>query len=202
MPPSEDERRLSAGFFERDVEAVARALVGVTLMVEDVGGVIVETEAYDADDPASHAFGGRTPRNASMFGPPGCAYVYRSYGLHWCLNFVCRTGSGVLIRAIEPTAGIGCMVERRHTPEVRRLCAGPGRLCQALGVDIRLDGRRLDEPPFTLRTGGQALTIAVGPRIGISRAIDAPRRFCLVGSRFLSRPIVMPAAGPSPAGIG
>jgi DNA-3-methyladenine glycosylase len=151
--------------------------------------MIVETEAYDATDPASHCFRGRTRRNASMFGQPGHAYVYRSYGLHWCLNFVCATASGVLIRAIEPAVGLDRMAERRKTAEVRRLCAGPGRLCQALGIDIRLDGRSLDQPPFELRLGQHAVMVSAGPRIGISQGVETPWRFCLDGSRFLSRPM-------------
>jgi len=182
--------RLPADFFARDVATVARALIGATLLVDGVGGVIVETEAYDETDPASHCFRGRTARNASMFGPPGHAYVYRSYGLHWCLNFVCATASGVLIRALEPTIGLDRMAERRGTAELRRLCAGPGRLCQALGIDIALDGRSLYRPPFGLWCGEQAV-VDTGPRIGISRGIDTPWRFGLRGSRFLSRP--MPA---------
>ena len=188
MPPSNDQARLPAAFFARDVETVARALIGTMLLVDGVGGMIVETEAYDASDPASHCFGGRTARNASMFGPPGHAYVYRSYGIHWCLNFVCAPTSGVLIRALEPVAGLDRMAERRGIGEVRRLCAGPGRLCQALGVDNRLDGHALDAPPFMLSAGEEGVTVSAGPRIGISRAIETPWRFCLAGSRFLSRP--------------
>jgi DNA-3-methyladenine glycosylase len=128
-----------------------------------------------------------------MFGPPGHAYVYRSHGLHWCLNFVCRTASGVLIRALEPNAGLDRMAERRGLGDVRRLCAGPGRLCQALGVDKRLDGRSLDQPPFALSAGEQSVLVTAGPRIGISRAVDTPWRFCLAGSRFLSRPVATAA---------
>jgi len=180
--------QLPAGFFDKDVETVARALIGITLLIDGVGGIIVETEAYDEDDPASHSFRGPTARNASMFGPPGHAYVYRSHGIHWCLNFVSRAVSGVLIRALEPTAGLDAMASRRATGEIRRLSAGPGRLCQALGIDKRLDGRSLAQPPFELSGGDQTVRITAGPRIGISRAIDTPWRFCLEGSRFLSRP--------------
>jgi DNA-3-methyladenine glycosylase len=189
MTPTDNERQLPAGFFAREVETVARALIGTTLLVGGVGGMIVETEAYDATDPASHCFRGRTPRNASMFGPPGHAYVYRSYGIHWCLNFVCAPASGVLIRALEPAVGLERMAERRGTAEVRRLCAGPGRLCQALGIDFRLDGRSLDQPPFELRLGEHSVMVSAGPRIGISRGLETPWRFCLGGSRFLSRPM-------------
>jgi DNA-3-methyladenine glycosylase len=180
--------RLAADFFARDVATVARALIGTTLLVDGVGGTIVETEAYDAGDPASHCFGGRTARNASMFGPAGHAYVYRSYGLHWCLNFVCVPASGVLVRALEPTAGIARMIERRGTSKPRQLCAGPGRLCQALGIDIALDGRPLDAPPFALWHDAPAIAVTAGPRIGISKAVETPWRFCREGSLFLSRP--------------
>lgn len=190
MAPIDYEGRLEASFFGVDVVTVARALIGAVLLVDGVGGIIVETEAYDASDPASHCFHGPTPRNASMFGPPGRAYVYRSHGLHWCLNFVCSNASGVLIRALEPTSGLDRMAERRGISDIRRLCAGPGRLCQALAVDKRLDGQRLDGPPFALWLGEQPVPIVAGPRIGISRGVDTPWRFCHAGSHFLSRPIV------------
>ena len=173
---------------------VARALIGASLFVAGVGGRIVETEAYDESDPASHTFGGRTLRNAVMFGPPGRAYIYRSYGLHWCLNFVCMPtghGAGVLIRALEPTHGIAVMRERRSPQELRLLCSGPGRLCQALGVSHALNGLRLDRQPFRLRPRGDAagLVVASGARIGISKARELPWRFGLAGSPFLSRPL-------------
>jgi len=188
MPSTNQDQRLPAGFFTRDVETVARGLIGTVLLVDGVGGMIVETEAYDAGDPASHCFRGPTARNASMFGAPGHAYVYRSYGIHWCLNFVCLTASGVLIRALEPTVGLDRMAERRGTAELRRLCAGPGRLCQALGIDDRLDGHALDLPPFELRPAERIARVSAGPRIGVSRGVETPWRFCLDGSRFLSRP--------------
>ncbi|WP_083937430.1 DNA-3-methyladenine glycosylase [Sphingomonas sp. PR090111-T3T-6A] len=187
MPLIDEGPQLPADFFARDVETVARALIGVTLLVDGVGGVIVETEAYDANDPASHCYRGRTSRNASMFGPPGRAYVYRSYGIHWCLNFVCLPASGVLIRALEPTAGLDQMAERRGTADLRRFCAGPGRLCQALGIGGRYDGHSLNQPPFELWPCTRPASISAGPRIGISVGVETPWRFCLEGSSFPSR---------------
>ncbi|USU10087.1 DNA-3-methyladenine glycosylase [Sphingomonadaceae bacterium OTU29MARTA1] len=175
-------------FFDRAVDHVARDLIGATLLVDGVGGIIVETEAYDADDPASHSARGPTPRNAAMFGPAGHAYVYRSYGIHWCFNIVCRPGSAVLIRAIEPTHGLDTMIARRRLGDPRLLCAGPGRLCQALGVDKTLDHAPLDGPPFTLEPAPAPSSIHIGPRIGITLATDTPWRFCRTGSRFLSKP--------------
>lgn len=181
---------MDPAFFDRSVVDVARALVGATLMVDGVGGVIVETEAYHAGDPAAHSYGGRTPRNAAMFGPPGHAYVYRSYGLHWCMNVVggAEEAAAVLVRALEPTLGLDVMTARRGTGESRLLCAGPGRLCQALGITGAMNDVPLDEPPFALVPAKVEPVLLVGPRVGISRAVDEPWRFGLAGSRFLSRP--------------
>ena len=188
---------LHRSFFARDVLAVARDLIGVTLLVKGVGGIIVEVEAYDHTDPASHCYNGRrTPSNASMFLPAGHAYVYRSYGVHWCLNFVCGTdpmGSAVLIRALEPVAGLAAMRKRRGDFKVTQLCAGPGRLTQALGITKALDGKPLDAPPFSLHPPPRALALSIGPRIGITRAIELPWRFGLKDSPFLSRRFRNPA---------
>ncbi len=162
------------------------------LLVEGVGGIVVETEAYDRQDPASHSFRGRTTRNASMFGPTGHAYVYRSYGLHWCLNAVCGTeasGSAVLIRALEPMVGIDLMRERRGVSDPRQLCRGPGRLCQALGVTGALDGRALDQPPFAIEDRSGPVEVVAGRRVGITCGTETPWRFGLAGSAFLSRPL-------------
>jgi DNA-3-methyladenine glycosylase len=185
-------KRLSRDFFARSVHEVAPELIGATLLVEGVGGTIVEVEAYDQDDPASHGFRGRTARTASMFGPPGHAYVYRSYGIHWCLNLVCA-GEGraeaALVRALEPVQGLEAMRERRGVEPERALCSGPGKLCQALGITRDLDGLALDEPPFELLARETEPPLAVGPRIGITRAVERPWRYGLAGSPFLSRPI-------------
>jgi DNA-3-methyladenine glycosylase len=184
--------KLDRDFFARSVHDVAPDLIGVTLLVDGIGGPIVEVEAYDHEDPAAHGYGGRTERNASMFGPPGHAYVYRSYGIHWCLNFVCSsTGSAeaVLIRALEPHEGIDAMQTRRGVDDARLLCAGPGRLCQSLGITREHDGLSLDEPPFTLIDRVSSPEITVGPRIGITRAADRPWRYARAGSKFLSRRI-------------
>jgi DNA-3-methyladenine glycosylase len=183
--------RLRRSFFDRSVHTVAPELIGATLLVNGVGGIIVEVEAYHHTDPAAHSFGGRTARNAIMFGPPGFAYVYRSYGMHWCLNFVCEeegSASAVLIRALESTQGTAAMKRRRGVSDERLLCSGPGKLCQALAVTSKYDGLALDRAPFELfaRTGN--VEIAAGVRIGITKAAEKPWRYGLKGSRFLSRP--------------
>jgi DNA-3-methyladenine glycosylase len=181
---------LARDFFARSVHDVAPDLVGCTLLVDGVGGTIVEVEAYDYEDPASHGFRGRTERNRSMFGAPGLAYVYRSYGIHWCLNLVCEdegVPAAVLIRALEPTHGLDRMGARRGVEDVRLLCSGPGKLCQALAVTGGHDGLPVDRPPFELYDTVGRVELVTGPRVGISAAADLPWRYGLAGSRFLSR---------------
>lgn len=177
-------------FYVRHPTVVARELIGARIWVEGVGGVIVETEAYHHEDPASHSFSGPTPRNASMFGPVGHAYVYRSYGIHWCLNVVCGEdpGNAVLIRALEPTDGLELMRERRGPVADHLLMSGPGRLCQALAVTKAHDGLPLNTPPFALAARTTEPEILVGPRIGLTKGVETPWRFGLKGSRHLSKP--------------
>lgn len=163
----------------------ARGLLGWTLLVDGVGGVIVEAEAYTADDPASHSFSGQTRRNASMFGPPGTIYVYRSYGVHWCVNVAVEpegVGAAVLLRALEPTHGLAMMRQRRGIDDVRRLCSGPGRLTQALAITGAHDGATVGQPPFVLQPPGGRVAVAATPRIGISKATGRPWRFVVSGS--------------------
>jgi len=181
---------LDREFFARSVHEVAPALIGCTLLVDGVGGPIVEVEAYDHEDPASHGFRGETARNRSMFGPPGHAYVYRSYGIHWCLNLVCQekgVAAAVLLRGLEPAHGVEEMRARRDLDEPRLLCSGPGRLCQALAVTEEHDGLPLDLPPFELRAREEEPELVTGPRVGITQAADLPWRYGLAGSPFLSR---------------
>ena len=184
--------RLSRRFFARSVHDVAPDLIGASLMVNGIGGRIVEVEAYHHTDPAAHSYAGQTPRNAVMFGPPGFAYVYRSYGIHWCLNFVCEaegSASAVLIRALEPTAGLSTMRRRRGQKDERMLCSGPGKLGEALAITRdRFNGLPLDKPPFELRAHSEEPAIVTGPRIGITKAADVPWRYGLKGSPFLSKP--------------
>jgi DNA-3-methyladenine glycosylase len=183
--------RLRRDFFAHSVHRVAPDLIGARLLVNGVGGRIVEVEAYHHTDAAAHSYGGRTERNAVMFGPPGYAYVYRSYGVHWCLNFVCEgegSASAVLIRALEPTDGLATMRRRRGVKDERLLCAGPGRLCEALGVTHAHNGLALDKPPFGLSARTEKIALAIGPRIGLTKAVELPWRYGLRGSRFLSRP--------------
>jgi DNA-3-methyladenine glycosylase len=188
MPLSPKIRR---NFFDRPVLRVAPDLIGATLLVNGAGGEIVEVEAYHHTDPAAHSYRGPTERNAVMFGPPGTAYVYRSYGIHWCLNFVCEeegSASAVLIRALVPTEGLSLMRRRRGVADERALCSGPGKLCEALGVTLRHNGLALDRAPFELRMRREKPDIVAGPRIGISKAVERPWRFGLRGSKFLSKP--------------
>ncbi|HXY85362.1 MAG TPA: DNA-3-methyladenine glycosylase [Gaiellaceae bacterium] len=177
-------------FFARDVHEVARELIGAVLLVDGIGGRIVELEAYQQDDPASHGFRGPTKRNASMFGPPGHAYVYRSYGIHWCLNLVCAEAGradAVLVRALEPTEGLDLQRARRGSQSVRALCSGPGKLCQALAITREHDGLPLDRPPFRLEPSDGTARVVTSRRIGITRAAELPWRYAEEGSRFVSR---------------
>jgi DNA-3-methyladenine glycosylase len=186
--------QLSEEFFDRSVHAVARDMIGCTLLYGDCGGVIVETESYERDDPACHAYVGRTARNAVLFGPPARAYVYLSYGIHSLLNAVAEPdgeAAAVLIRALEPSVGIEQMQMRRGRKAVEELCSGPGKLTEALGVRLADNGARLGEPPFAVlerESSWSGVEVAVGPRIGISKAVENPWRFCAAGNRFVSRP--------------
>jgi DNA-3-methyladenine glycosylase len=191
--------------FARPVAEVGRELLGATLLVDGVGGPIVELELYDHEDPASHGYRGRTERNASMFGPPGHAYVYRSYGIHWCLNLVCAdegVAAAILVRALEPAQGVEAMRARRGVTAERLLCSGPGRLCQALGVTRAHDGLPLDAPPFELYAPAAEPPLVAAPRIGISRAAEVPWRLCVAGSPWLSRPLPRSARAPASAPRG
>lgn len=182
---------LGRAFFGRSVHDVAPDLIGALLLVKGVGGIIVEVEAYHHTDPAAHSFRGPTPRNQVMFGPPGFAYVYRSYGIHWCVNFVCEeagSASAILIRAIEPTNGIAAMRRRRHLHDIHALCSGPGKLTEALGVTIAHNGLPLDREPFSLHARTAPVEVVAGVRIGITKAVDLPWRYGLKGSKFLSKP--------------
>jgi DNA-3-methyladenine glycosylase len=182
---------LKRGFFGRSVLEVAPELIGATLLVDGVGGVIVEVEAYHHTDPAAHSFNGPTPRNMVMFGPPGFVYVYRSYGIHWCVNFVCEkegSASAVLIRALQPTHGIAAMIRRRGMGDERLLCSGPGKLTQALGITHAHNGLPLDAPPMALYARRDVPDVVAGIRIGITKAVELPWRYGLKGSMFLSKP--------------
>jgi DNA-3-methyladenine glycosylase len=182
---------LKRAFFARSVHEIAPDLIGATLLVDGVGGIIVEVEAYHHTEPAAHSFRGPTPRNLVMFGPPGVAYVYRSYGIHWCVNFVCEkngSASAVLIRALQPTHGIPAMRRRRGLHDERSLCSGPGKLCEALAVTGKHNGLALDAPPIALHNRPNKPDIVSGVRIGLTKAVELPWRYGLKGSRFLSKP--------------
>ncbi len=184
-------KQLTRVFFSRSVHDIAPDLIGAIFLFDSVGGRIVEVEAYHHTEPAAHSFRGPTPRNAVMFGPPGYAYVYRSYGIHWCLNFVCEpngSAAAVLIRALEPTAGLPLMRRRRGVAAERLLCSGPGRVCAALRITGAHNGLALDEPPFAIFPRTEPVEVVAGPRIGITKAVDKPWRYGLKGSRFLSKP--------------
>lgn len=184
-------RLLTRKFFARSVHDVAPDLIGATLLVDGVGGIIVEVEAYHHTEPAAHSFNGPTPRNMVMFGPPGFLYVYRSYGIHWCMNFVCEkegSASAVLIRAIEPTHGIPAMRRRRGLHDERMLCSGPGKLCEAMAVTGKHNGLALDTPPIAIYARTRKPQIVSGLRIGITKAVELPWRYGLKGSKFMSKP--------------
>jgi DNA-3-methyladenine glycosylase len=181
---------IKRSFFDRSVHQVARDLVGATFLVDGVGGIIVEVEAYHHTDPAAHSFRGPTPRNRVMFGPAGFSYVYRSYGIHWCVNFVCEgegSASAVLIRALQPTHGLAAMRRRRDLHDERALCSGPGKLCEALGITIAHNELPLDKPPIALHARTEEPDIVTGIRIGLTKAVDLPWRYGLKDSKFLSK---------------
>jgi DNA-3-methyladenine glycosylase len=184
-------KQLKKAFFGRSVHEVAPDLIGATFLVDGVGGIIVEVEAYHHTEPAAHSYRGPTPRNSVMFGPPGFTYVYRSYGIHWCVNFVCEkagSASAVLIRALEPTHGIPGMRRRRGLPDERSLCSGPGKLTEALGITHAHNGLPLDAAPIALYARTAKPDVVTGLRIGITKAVDLPWRYGLRDSKFLSRP--------------
>jgi DNA-3-methyladenine glycosylase len=188
-------RPLKRAFFARSVHEVAPDLIGATLLVDGVGGLIVEVEAYHHTEPAAHSYRGPTPRNQVMFGAPGFVYVYRSYGIHWCVNFVCEeegSASAVLIRALEPTHGIATMRRRRHLDDVHALCSGPGKLTEALGITIAHNALALDRPPFALHARTGDVDVAMGIRIGLTKAVELPWRYGVKGSKFLSKPFPKP----------
>jgi DNA-3-methyladenine glycosylase len=182
---------LGADFYDRSVHEVARDLIGCTLLYEGRGGTIVETESYEADDPACHAYVGLTERTRVLFGPPGYAYVYLSYGIHSLLNAVAEPegeAAAVLIRALEPTHGIEEMRARRGGRADADLCSGPGKLTEALGIGLRDNERDLTREPFLLTLPEERPRIVAGPRIGITKAVERPWRFCAAGSPYVSRP--------------
>jgi len=184
-------KALKRGFFDRSVHEVAPDLIGATMLVNGVGGIIVEVEAYHHTEPAAHSYNGPTPRNQIMFGPPGYVYVYRSYGIHWCVNFVCEkagSAAAVLIRALEPTHGLAAMRRRRHAVDPHALCSGPGKLTEALGITIAHNTLPLDQAPFVLHARTEDVEIATGIRIGITKAVELPWRYGVRGSKFLSKP--------------
>jgi DNA-3-methyladenine glycosylase len=194
---------LEPAFFARSVHEVARELIGCTLLFRGCGGVIVETESYDRDDPACHGFGGPTPRNQVLFGPPGLAYVYISYGIHSMLNAVAESeghAAAVLIRALDPSTGLTAMRERRGGRADHELCSGPGKLTEALGIGLEQNGSPLSAEPFRLTAASgswRQVSVLSGPRVGITRATELPWRFSASGSRFVSRPRPQVLAGPA-----
>jgi DNA-3-methyladenine glycosylase len=190
LPVAKLGRPLKRSFFDRPVLEVAPDLIGATLLVNGIGDIIVEVEAYHQSEPAAHSYRGPTPRNMVMFGPPGFTYVYRSYGIHWCVNFVCEkagSASAVLIRALEPTHGLAMMRKRRGVDDERALCSGPGKLCEALGITIKESALPLDRPPIALHARTGKADVVSGVRIGLTKAIDLPWRYGLKGSRFVSK---------------